>query len=142
MRSTTSLAMAKAETTGHAHDGGGSGRARRDGEPYHQAESGSLVIFAGGPARPVERVSPVLGSVLCAGDLGAGAAAKLVTDAAVIEASEYPPRFPPTLAGKMRGSSLVRRLPLAWICGSPPRKGRGSPRRSRPAWETGTTRPC
>jgi len=111
-----------------------------------EAESGSLVIFAGGPAPLVERVSPLLsalGSVLHVGDLRAGAAAKLVANAAlfgtlgmlgeaialarglglpgeaacrvlaatplaaqaerrraVIEAGEYPPRFPLTLAGK------------------------------------------
>jgi HAD superfamily hydrolase (TIGR01450 family) len=111
-----------------------------------EAESGSLVIFAGGPAQLVERVSPclsALGSVLHVGSLGAGAAAKLVANAtlfstlgalgeaialarglglsaeaayrvlaatplggqaerrrAVIDAGEYPPRFPLTLAGK------------------------------------------
>jgi len=51
-----------------------------------EAESGSLVIFAGGPAQLVERVSPVLaavGSVLHVGDLGAGAAAKLMANAAL-----------------------------------------------------------
>ena len=111
-----------------------------------EAESGSLVIFAGGPAQLIERVSPVLaavGSVLHVGDLGAGAAAKLMANAALfamlgtlgeaialarglglpaeaayrvlaatplaaqaerrraaIEAGEYPPRFPLTLAEK------------------------------------------
>ena len=51
-----------------------------------EAERGSLVIFAGGPAQLVERVSPVLaavGSVLHVGGLGAGAAAKLVANAAL-----------------------------------------------------------
>ena len=51
-----------------------------------EAESGSLVIFAGGPAPLVERVSPVLaalGSVLHVGGLGAGAAAKLVANASL-----------------------------------------------------------
>src|SRR5258708_1695425 len=51
-----------------------------------EAESGSLVIFAGGPAPLVERVSPLLsalGSVLHVGDLRAGAAAKLVANAAL-----------------------------------------------------------
>ena len=51
-----------------------------------EAESGSLVILAGGPARLVERVSPVLaavGSVLHVGDLGAGAVAKLMANAAL-----------------------------------------------------------
>ena len=51
-----------------------------------EAEAGSLVIFAGGPAQLVERVSPVLtavGSVLPVGDLGAGAAAKLMANAAL-----------------------------------------------------------
>jgi HAD superfamily hydrolase (TIGR01450 family) len=111
-----------------------------------EAESGSLVIFAGGAAQLVERVLPVLaavGSVLHVGELGAGAAAKLMANAALfatlgtlgeaialarglglsadaayrvlaatplaaqaerrraaIEAGEYPPRFPLTLAGK------------------------------------------
>ena len=111
-----------------------------------EAESGALVIFAGGPAQLVERVSPVLaavGSVLDVGDLGAGAAAKLMANAALfamlgtlgeaialarglglpaeaayrvlaetplgaqaarrraaIQAGEYPPRFPLTLAEK------------------------------------------
>jgi 3-hydroxyisobutyrate dehydrogenase/2-hydroxy-3-oxopropionate reductase len=111
-----------------------------------EAESGCLVIFAGGPAPLVRRASPLLsalGSVLHVGGLGAGAAAKLMANAslfavlgalgetialarglglaseaayrvlaatplaaqaarrrAAIEAGEYPPRFPLTLAGK------------------------------------------
>jgi 3-hydroxyisobutyrate dehydrogenase len=111
-----------------------------------EAESGSLVIFAGGAAQLVERVLPVLaavGSVLHVGELGAGAAAKLMANAVLfatlgtlgeaialarglglsaeaayrvlaatplaaqadrrrpaIEAGEYPPRFPLTLAEK------------------------------------------
>jgi 3-hydroxyisobutyrate dehydrogenase/2-hydroxy-3-oxopropionate reductase len=111
-----------------------------------EAESGSLVILAGGSAQLVERALPVLaalGSVLHVGELGAGAAAKLMANAALfatlgtlgeaialarglglsaeaayrvlaatplaaqaerrraaIEAGEYPPRFPLTLAGK------------------------------------------
>jgi HAD superfamily hydrolase (TIGR01450 family) len=111
-----------------------------------EAESGSLVIFAGGAAQLIERASPVLaalGSVQHVGELGAGAAAKLMANAALfatlatlgeaialarglglsaeaayrvlaatplaaqaerrraaIEAGEYPPRFPLTLAGK------------------------------------------
>src|SRR5215472_9319061 len=111
-----------------------------------EAESGSLVIFAGGAAQLVERALAVLaalGSVLHVGELGAGAAAKLMANAALfatlgtlgeaialarglglpaeaayrvlaatplaaqaqrrraaIEAGEYPPRFPLTLAGK------------------------------------------
>jgi len=51
-----------------------------------EAESGSLVIFAGGPALLVQRASPVLsalGSVLHVGGLGAGAAAKLVANASL-----------------------------------------------------------
>jgi 3-hydroxyisobutyrate dehydrogenase-like beta-hydroxyacid dehydrogenase len=51
-----------------------------------EAESGSLVIFAGGPAPLVERVSPLLsalGTVRHVGELGAGAAAKLVANAAL-----------------------------------------------------------
>ena len=111
-----------------------------------EAEAGSLVIFAGGTAQLVERALPVLavlGSVLHVGELGAGAAAKLMANAvlfatlgtlgeaialargvglsaeatyrvlaatvlaaqaerrrAAIEAGEFPPRFPLTLAGK------------------------------------------
>jgi 3-hydroxyisobutyrate dehydrogenase/2-hydroxy-3-oxopropionate reductase len=111
-----------------------------------EAESGSLMIFAGGAAQLVERALPVLaalGSVLHVGELGAGAAAKLMANAVLfatlatlgeaialarglglsaeaayrvlaatplaaqaerrrpaIEAGEYPPRFPLTLAGK------------------------------------------
>jgi 3-hydroxyisobutyrate dehydrogenase/2-hydroxy-3-oxopropionate reductase len=51
-----------------------------------EAESGSLVIFAGGPGPLVRRASPllsVLGSVLHVGDLGAGAAAKLIANASL-----------------------------------------------------------
>jgi HAD superfamily hydrolase (TIGR01450 family) len=51
-----------------------------------EAESGSLVVFAGGPTRLVERVVPllsVLGAVIHVGPLGSGAAAKLVANAAV-----------------------------------------------------------
>jgi len=51
-----------------------------------EAESGSLTIFAGGPAELVERVMPllsVLGSAIHVGPLGSGAAAKLVANAAV-----------------------------------------------------------
>ena len=50
------------------------------------AESGSLVIFAGGSADRVERVMPVLsvlGSAVHVGPLGSGAAAKLVANAAI-----------------------------------------------------------
>lgn len=111
-----------------------------------EAASGSLVIFAGGKAQLVEQVLPVLsavGSVRHVGELGAGAAAKLVVNAALfaalgavgeaialarglglsaedayrvlaatplaaqaerrraaIEAGEYPPRFPLSLAEK------------------------------------------
>lgn len=49
-----------------------------------EAEIGSLAIFAGGPAPVVHRVTPVLsvlGSITSVGDLGAGAAAKLVANA-------------------------------------------------------------
>jgi HAD superfamily hydrolase (TIGR01450 family) len=51
-----------------------------------EAESGSLVIFVGGPAELAERITPlltVLGSVIHTGPLGSGAAAKLVANAAV-----------------------------------------------------------
>jgi len=111
-----------------------------------EAESGSLVIFVGGPARLVEQVMPLLsalGSAIHVGPSGSGAAAKLVANAALlgtlgmlgetialaqalglppdaayqvlaatplagqaarrraaIEAGEYPPRFPLTLARK------------------------------------------
>jgi 3-hydroxyisobutyrate dehydrogenase len=49
-----------------------------------EAESGSLTIFVGGPARLVERVTPLLralGSAVYVGELGSGAAAKLVANA-------------------------------------------------------------
>lgn len=49
-----------------------------------EAESGALTIFAGGPPPLVERARPLLaalGSVVHAGPLGAGAAAKLVANA-------------------------------------------------------------
>jgi HAD superfamily hydrolase (TIGR01450 family) len=49
-----------------------------------EAEAGSLTILAGGPAPFVERVTPLLsalGAVIAVGDLGAGAAAKLVANA-------------------------------------------------------------
>jgi len=51
-----------------------------------EAESGSLVIFVGGPAELAGRITPlltVLGSVIHTGPLGSGAAAKLVANAAV-----------------------------------------------------------
>ena len=51
-----------------------------------EAEAGALTIFAGGPARLVESVRPLLerlGSVLHVGPLGSGAAAKLVANAAL-----------------------------------------------------------
>jgi 3-hydroxyisobutyrate dehydrogenase/2-hydroxy-3-oxopropionate reductase len=51
-----------------------------------EAESGSLVIFAGGPAPLIRRTSSLLsalGSVLHVGDLGAGATAKLVANASL-----------------------------------------------------------
>lgn len=51
------------------------------------AESGSLTIFAGGPGTVLERVRPVLsvlGTVVHAGPLGAGTAAKLVANAALL----------------------------------------------------------
>ena len=54
-----------------------------------EAESGSLVIFAGGPAQRVEQVMPLLsalGSVVHVGPVGSGAAAKLVANAAVFGA--------------------------------------------------------
>jgi 3-hydroxyisobutyrate dehydrogenase-like beta-hydroxyacid dehydrogenase len=49
-----------------------------------EAESGSLKIFVGGPSSLYERWAPmlaVLGSVIHVGQLGAGAAAKLVANA-------------------------------------------------------------
>jgi HAD superfamily hydrolase (TIGR01450 family) len=50
------------------------------------AESGSLVVLAGGPTRLVKRVMPllsVLGSAIHVGPLGSGAAAKLAANAAI-----------------------------------------------------------
>jgi HAD superfamily hydrolase (TIGR01450 family) len=52
-----------------------------------EAEQGSLTIFVGGPEALVELVAPVLGtlgSVVHVGPLGAGAAAKLVANAALL----------------------------------------------------------
>jgi HAD superfamily hydrolase (TIGR01450 family) len=49
-----------------------------------EAEAGSLTILAGGPAPRIERVTPLLsalGAVIAVGDLGAGAAAKVVANA-------------------------------------------------------------
>jgi HAD superfamily hydrolase (TIGR01450 family) len=51
-----------------------------------EAEAGRLIIFAGGPAALLDRSKPLLsalGSVIHAGPLGAGAAAKLVANAAL-----------------------------------------------------------
>ncbi len=52
-----------------------------------EAESGTLLVFAGGPRRLVKRWIPLLadlGSVLVAGPLGAGAGAKLVANATLV----------------------------------------------------------
>jgi len=52
-----------------------------------EAESGRLTIFAGGPKDVVDEVEPLLatlGSVLRVGTLGAGTAAKLVANAALL----------------------------------------------------------
>lgn len=52
-----------------------------------EAESGTLLVFVGGPRRMVKRWIPLfaeLGSVLVAGPLGSGAAAKLVANATLI----------------------------------------------------------
>jgi len=52
-----------------------------------EAESGTLLVFAGGPGRLVKRSMPLLaelGSVLVAGPLGSGAAAKLVANATLV----------------------------------------------------------
>lgn len=52
-----------------------------------EAESGTLLVFAGGPHRLVKRWIPLLadlGSVLVAGPLGSGAAAKLVANATLV----------------------------------------------------------
>jgi 3-hydroxyisobutyrate dehydrogenase/2-hydroxy-3-oxopropionate reductase len=52
-----------------------------------EAESGALTIFAGGPAETVDEVEPLLatlGTVVRVGPLGAGAAAKLVANAALL----------------------------------------------------------
>jgi 3-hydroxyisobutyrate dehydrogenase-like beta-hydroxyacid dehydrogenase len=71
-----------------------------------EAESGSLLIFAGGPAQLVEHVLPVLataGSVLHVGDLGAGAAAKLMANAALF----------PTLGTLGEAIALARGLGLS-----------------------------
>jgi 3-hydroxyisobutyrate dehydrogenase-like beta-hydroxyacid dehydrogenase len=52
-----------------------------------EAASGALTIFAGGPAEAVDEVEPLLatlGTVVRVGALGAGAAAKLVANAALL----------------------------------------------------------
>ena len=52
-----------------------------------EAEDGTLLVFAGGPHHLVERWVPLLadlGSVLVAGPLGSGAAAKLVANATLV----------------------------------------------------------
>ncbi len=52
-----------------------------------EAEEGTLLVFAGGPHRLVKRWVPLLaelGSVLVAGPLGSGAAAKLVANATLV----------------------------------------------------------
>lgn len=52
-----------------------------------EAGSGTLTIFAGGPAAAVDQVEPllaILGTVVRAGPPGAGAAAKLVANAALL----------------------------------------------------------
>jgi 3-hydroxyisobutyrate dehydrogenase-like beta-hydroxyacid dehydrogenase len=52
-----------------------------------EAESGTLLVFVGGPRRLAERWTPLfgtLGSVIVAGPLGSGAAAKLVANATLV----------------------------------------------------------
>ena len=52
-----------------------------------EAESGTLLVFVGGPRRLAERWIPLfgtLGSVIVAGPLGSGAAAKLVANATLL----------------------------------------------------------
>jgi 3-hydroxyisobutyrate dehydrogenase/2-hydroxy-3-oxopropionate reductase len=52
-----------------------------------EAEEGTLLVFAGGPRRLVKRWIPLfaeLGSVLVAGPLGSGAAAKLMANATLV----------------------------------------------------------
>ncbi|HEX6579587.1 MAG TPA: NAD(P)-dependent oxidoreductase [Actinomycetota bacterium] len=52
-----------------------------------EAESGTLLVFVGGPPRLAERWTPLfgtLGSVIVAGPLGSGAAAKLVANATLV----------------------------------------------------------
>jgi HAD superfamily hydrolase (TIGR01450 family) len=52
-----------------------------------EAESGTLMIFAGGPNEVLDQVEPlltILGRVVRVGPLGAGAAAKLVANAALL----------------------------------------------------------
>jgi 3-hydroxyisobutyrate dehydrogenase-like beta-hydroxyacid dehydrogenase len=54
-----------------------------------EAESGKLIVFAGGPTAAVERWTPLLsalGSVLHVGPLGAGTAAKLVANSTLFGA--------------------------------------------------------
>jgi hypothetical protein len=144
-----------------------------------EAESGSLKIFVGGPARLAERVTPLLralGSAVHVGELGSGAAAKLVANATLfgtlgalgeaialarglglsdeatyqvlaatplagqaerrrgaIETSDYPPRFPLSLARKDADLITEAAAAAGSTCGSPPRLERGLPMLSRPA---------
>jgi HAD superfamily hydrolase (TIGR01450 family) len=54
-----------------------------------QAESGELTLFVGGPEPVVQRLTPLLsslGTIIRAGDLGAGAAAKLLANASLFVA--------------------------------------------------------
>jgi HAD superfamily hydrolase (TIGR01450 family) len=94
-----------------------------------EAESGTLTIFAGGAADVVDRVEPLLaalGMVLRVGPLGAGAAAKLVANAALLgtlavlgeslalaEGLELTPEAAATvLASTPLAEQARRRLPL------------------------------
>jgi 3-hydroxyisobutyrate dehydrogenase/2-hydroxy-3-oxopropionate reductase len=72
-----------------------------------EAGTGTLTIFAGGPAAVVDEVEPllaVLGTVVRAGPLGAGAAAKLVANAALFG----------TLAAFGETLALAGALELPW----------------------------
>ena len=101
------------------------------------AGSGSLVIFAGGPAAVLERARPVLGAlgeVRHLGPLGPGAAAKLVANAALRS----------TVVRLGESLALAMALGLTSdaaheVLGATPLAGQAA--RRRPAIETGTYPP-
>lgn len=83
-----------------------------------EAESGALTVFAGGPAEVVDEVEPLLsalGTVVRVGPLGAGAAAKLVANAALLGSLTV---FGETLA-LADGLGLPREVAAAVLASTP-----------------------